>query len=181
MANGNCATCSRPLDGRHPTYCKACAAQYARQNRVAGGEARRTYSREYRRAYMAKYPEKRAQYARKAYYGLTHQEFLDLMERQQGLCAICEVVLEEGRGKDKLAVDHDHVTGVIRGLLCQQCNSGLGYFRDNPLILQAAIAYLARVPQQAEGTALNPVQSEFESPVGHSTLWAMPSTFRKEV
>jgi hypothetical protein len=71
-------------------------------------------------------------------YGLTHDQYLALLEAQDGTCAIC--------GNDSqqraLAVDHDHETGAIRGLLCDRCNPMLGYARDNTEVLQAAIEYL---------------------------------------
>lgn len=61
-----------------------------------------------------------------------------LLAKQGGKCAICG---EEANG-NRLAVDHNHETGEIRGLLCHQCNTGLGSFRDNPQLLKQAIAYL---------------------------------------
>ena len=70
--------------------------------------------------------------------GLTLTKYEALLTKQNGLCAIC-------KQKDQhfgLAVDHCHDTGEIRGLLCSQCNRGLGLFRDDPGRLQAAIHYL---------------------------------------
>ncbi len=71
-----------------------------------------------------------------------------LHEVQEGLCAICknpETSLGSTKIKAKrLAVDHDHITGKIRGLLCQRCNCGLGSFKDNPDLLKGAIEYLRR-------------------------------------
>ncbi len=57
---------------------------------------------------------------------------------QGGVCGICG-----GRDRDRdLAIDHDHETGEIRGLLCSRCNTALGSFRDNPEIITAALSYL---------------------------------------
>lgn len=55
-------------------------------------------------------------------------------------CDICQELLVEGTGKS--AVDHDHVTGVVRGFLCGACNKMLGFARDNPVILENAAQYL---------------------------------------
>ena len=72
-------------------------------------------------------------------YGLTPEAFAVLLEVQSGSCAICRAELLKGRGTH---VDHDHVTGRVRGLLCNPCNLGLGVFRDSREYLAAAIDYL---------------------------------------
>jgi len=59
-----------------------------------------------------------------------------MLEEQDGACAICTV------RSDKLCIDHSHETGEIRSLLCRRCNMGLGYFGDDPVMLQSAIDYL---------------------------------------
>ena len=79
----------------------------------------------------------------KRHYGLTTHEFNRLNDLQKGCCAICgkeNWTQKSGR----LCVDHDHDTGKVRGLLCQQCNVGLGSFEDSPSFLEGAIAYLRR-------------------------------------
>ena len=83
-------------------------------------------------------------------YGITLEEYDHMVEKQHGVCAICaspETAVGVHGHVQRLAVDHDHKTGVIRGLLCANCNQGLGRFIDNPAILAAAIRYLL------EGTA----------------------------
>lgn len=75
---------------------------------------------------------------RKARYGLTKEQIQELYAEQNGRCAICN----KSEDTAKLVIDHDHETGVIRGLLCQPCNAGLGMFHDNKDNLLAAIAYL---------------------------------------
>lgn len=74
--------------------------------------------------------------------------YLALIERDGPSCRICGTEGHppgSGSGKGRLQVDHDHKTGVIRGLLCVNCNRGLGYFKDNPELLRNASAYLAEV------------------------------------
>lgn len=73
-------------------------------------------------------------------YGLTLEEYNGLFTRQEGKCAICRV--HQIELKDKLCVDHNHETDKIRGLLCRECNFGLGKFKDNKKLLADAIAYL---------------------------------------
>ncbi len=62
-----------------------------------------------------------------------------MLDRQGGVCAICKKKPDEGK---MLCVDHCHVTGMVRGLLCHKCNSVLAFGNDDPDILRAAIAYL---------------------------------------
>lgn len=72
-------------------------------------------------------------------YGITHEDYERLLNQQEGLCAICrQPELVWGQ----LAVDHDHTTNEVRGLLCHKCNPLLGYARDNIEILENAIKYL---------------------------------------
>lgn len=62
------------------------------------------------------------------------------MVEQKGLCKICHQP-PNGRWK-RLAVDHDHLTGKVRGLLCHSCNAGLGHFKDSVDALRSAISYI---------------------------------------
>jgi hypothetical protein len=77
-------------------------------------------------------------------YRLTADEYNTLVKKQNGRCAICrEAETAQLKGVIKrLSVDHDHVTGKVRGLLCQACNLVLGGCRDKVLTLMAAIQYL---------------------------------------
>jgi hypothetical protein len=83
-------------------------------------------------------------------YGCTNNEFEAMLAAQQGNCAICkapENTTHKGRLR-RLSVDHDHVTGRIRALLCGACNIGLGSLQNDPEVLKAAIAYLeAHAPE----------------------------------
>lgn len=74
----------------------------------------------------------------KTRFKLSVEEYLIILERQKQVCKIC---MKDNNGKN-FAVDHDHKTGTIRGLLCQKCNIGLGMFDDNIGFLEAAIVYL---------------------------------------
>ncbi len=80
-----------------------------------------------------------------AQYGLTKDEYEERLNRQGGVCAICKE-----KSKGNLAVDHDHKTGKIRGLLCKLCNSALGFLRDDYELVQAAEAYMSQNGEQHE-------------------------------
>lgn len=81
-------------------------------------------------------------------YGITIGDFDAMRVSQAESCAICIrplARLDDSTGKPvRICVDHDHVTGAVRGLLCDPCNKGLGQFDDSPDRLRAAIAYLER-------------------------------------
>jgi hypothetical protein len=70
--------------------------------------------------------------------GITPEELIDVYERQEECCAICNkhILISES------AIDHNHKTDEFRGLLCKKCNRALGMFEDSPIILQNAIDYL---------------------------------------
>jgi hypothetical protein len=73
-------------------------------------------------------------------YGLSKEE-LDVLLQQHGVCAICK---RSNWGPKGPQVDHDHATGAVREILCTNCNTGLGRFKDNPEALRAAAEYLER-------------------------------------
>jgi len=69
-------------------------------------------------------------------YGITLEQFTTMREQQGGMCLICHKFM------DKPHVDHCHATGKVRGLLCGNCNRGLGVFFENIQTLENAISYL---------------------------------------
>ena len=81
-------------------------------------------------------------------YGVSHQQYTEMYIKQDGKCAICSSTNPNSRaakdGSKSFCVDHCHVTGEIRGLLCFKCNSGLGNFMDSTEKLKNAINYLSR-------------------------------------
>ncbi len=76
----------------------------------------------------------------KARFGITSDDYYEMLEAQGGCCFICK----KKDGKN-LHVDHCHETGTVRGLLCRDCNHGLGNFKDNKEFLNNAIKYLDRI------------------------------------
>lgn len=73
-----------------------------------------------------------------AKFGLSRDDVISMINSQGGACAICS----EALGGRRQNIDHDHVTGAVRGLLCTRCNNGLGQFRDSTTILLKAVDYL---------------------------------------
>jgi hypothetical protein len=72
-------------------------------------------------------------------YGLTLDEFNQMLQSQGNCCAICMTVTPNGVG---FVVDHNHETGKTRGILCPLCNKGLGYFGDTPEKFERAYTYI---------------------------------------
>ena len=95
-------------------------------------------------------PEKRksiyAKSSRKRLYGLTEEQFQTMLSSQDGKCSICG--RERSQLVKQLCVDHDHETGKVRGLLCDKCNRGLGFFNDDHELLKKALNYLTPLTQE---------------------------------
>ena len=83
--------------------------------------------------------QKKALKKRLRHFGLSEKTYEHLLNSQENCCAIC---LRGASNTRRLAIDHDHKTKKVRGLLCTRCNLGLGCFRDDADQLTAAIAYL---------------------------------------
>lgn len=69
-------------------------------------------------------------------YSISEEDLKNLKAKQNNSCAICF------KENTKLCIDHDHKTNKVRGLLCTQCNTGIGFLRDDIQILNSAINYL---------------------------------------
>lgn len=115
-----------------------------------GKEQRRAAKREWNQKNRLKIAErKRRAYAedptrfraanRKSVYGISSEEYQRRLLEQKGVCAICQNSCRLGR---QLAVDHNHQTGRVRGLLCSRCNFMLGQAEDDAVRLLAAARYL---------------------------------------
>lgn len=77
-------------------------------------------------------------------YGLTVEDYEDLLRAQGGVCAICASPEPGMKRAARLYVDHCHNTNRVRGLLCRACNTMLGCVRDDPELLRAGASYLER-------------------------------------
>lgn len=86
-------------------------------------------------------------YQLKYLFGITMDDYETILDGQMGVCAICGGMETRKDNKGnicRLAVDHDHDNGSVRGILCNACNTGLGRFRDDPDLLRKATNYLER-------------------------------------
>lgn len=154
--------------GKERSRCKSChtadAVDYAQRNR----EKVRKYQREWIarnqervKSYPKKklsemspaYRERKAAYAKRRHlerkYGITPEIWQEMYERQGGVCALCKVPGRTGK-HDKLAVDHCHVTGRVRGLLCTPCNVSIGILGETPEQWEVVMQYLRGTNAQAE-------------------------------
>jgi hypothetical protein len=136
----------------HRHDCKACnlAAKAARHR--ANPEPTRARVRQWQRDNPERHAANQAKYRadgrksaadRRSYlkrkFGITPEEYDAMLAAQGGGCAVCH---KPPRDDISLHVDHDHVTGRIRGLCCFDCNAGLGKFGEDITRLRAAISYL---------------------------------------
>lgn len=81
--------------------------------------------------------------------GITEAQYRELYHRQKGRCGICRSRLYSKRYK-RFAVDHNHSTGEIRGLLCTNCNTAIGLLRDDPVAIQRAAAWVQGIVRHSE-------------------------------
>jgi hypothetical protein len=107
----------------YATHCKSC--KYVLHKR-------------YRQENLQRVRDIERKHKLKKAYGISVEEYNSMLNKQNGRCAICR----NSPDNKRLCVDHCHVTGRVRGLLCQKCNRGLGLFKDNTDSLFSAIKYL---------------------------------------
>ena len=92
-------------------------------------------------------PEARKQTRRASHlrikFGMSPQEYVAILRKQKGVCAICRSK-ERSKNKRELSIDHDHVSGNTRGLLCHACNMGIGNLKDNKVLCYRAYRYLKK-------------------------------------
>ena len=105
--------------------------EYKEKNKERILNAHRIYNAEHKKEIR----EKRI----RELYNMSSETYIALFDSQNGKCAICGLY-----SKIDLAVDHDHKTGKIRGLLCKSCNLSLGHAKDNIDVLEKMILYLKR-------------------------------------
>ena len=123
------------IEYRKTDGCKKAQKKYSTSEK--GRTNQREWQKKFRRTHEGYATAKR--YDLKTRYGITLFKYNEMLEKQNHKCIICGNSIFD---KVNVAVDHDHITGKIRGLLCKNCNWGLGNFRDNTELLNNAIKYL---------------------------------------
>jgi len=132
-----CATCkiTPRLKGR--SYCEPCGRLKENERYRRRASTDPAFVERKRARYD---PSQNRAYRLRVAYGLSIEDWNRLYDEQGGRCAICQRL--DGDEVQDLHVDHDHKTGVVRGLLCRSCNRGVGYLGDDADRLDAAIEYL---------------------------------------
>lgn len=141
---GVCGTqkARRIVSGKSRYVCKECARRSSREAARRKGpvpitDARRAANTRNRNKVRASGLTNQRVYRLRAHFGIKEEDYLQMLEAQHGCCAICKVRLAK-----RVHVDHDHETGNVRGLLCERCNIGLGYFSDSPERMRDAALYI---------------------------------------
>ena len=152
--------------GKVCTYCKPCDSERKKKNyrKFVAANGPGSWHKKYAGDKQKLREHDRKRNLRRK-YNLSPQVFEMLKQEQMGLCGICGKKLGEGRS---VAVDHDHKTDTVRGVLCNKCNAGLGFFEDNPGNLLAAIFYLrkGRLLNDLKKSGLDPIMTWIkEAPV----------------
>lgn len=132
-----------------PYRTKEKKGRWLRENREAVKEIKKRYRDTNRRSLRVKGREyyydnvdRFRNNTLKSKYNLTLEQYNEILEKQRGMCAICET--DKCKSGRYFTVDHSHKTSKVRGLLCGNCNSGLGMFSDNIDFLKRAISYLEK-------------------------------------
>lgn len=89
------------------------------------------------------YSKRHRKYELQKKYNLTEEDYNKMLIKQNGCCAICGTDKPTGKWK-VFAVDHNHKTGTVRELLCNECNRGIGLLKDNPELLMKAAKYILK-------------------------------------
>ena len=134
-------------DGLRNT-CRECRKEYNRIHRIEKAK----YNKKYRQIHRTELIEQQKEYRQteegklacrrrdlKKSFGITLEQYDEMVENQSGVCAICGNMNIKGH---RLCVDHNHEAGKIRALLCDHCNHLLGCAKENVIVLQSAINYL---------------------------------------
>ncbi len=128
-------------------WCKPCVRADLVEWRKANVERDRANQAAWRRANPDKLKVSGRRSKLKAKFGITLEQYDAMLADQGGRCGNPGCRTDVPRGNGRFHVDHDHATGKVRGLLCNQCNVGIGNLRDSVAVLLGAVEYLKGVPR----------------------------------
>lgn len=137
----------------YSNYCEDCRRKSREAMQRVPKEKKAAQHKAWRERNKSRHQEYMRAYNMQYWHGISLEQFTQLMEQQDGVCAICKESPIGTRGNERLHIDHDHVTNMVRGLLCSSCNTALGLLKDNVTIMNTAIAYLQLPPS---GIVINP-------------------------
>jgi len=120
--------------------CKECS----QKDMYTWRERNKSHYNNYAAMWRAKNPEKQMANDIRSKYGLELDQYKKMLELQDYKCSICGKDHTPSTKKGRLSVDHDHKTGKIRGLICLNCNAGLGNLKDDIETVSAALEYLIK-------------------------------------
>ncbi len=124
------------------------SVEYQREWKKRNPEKVKAYQKKFRDNNKAYWIGRQRPYQLKR-YGLTEEMFQELLKQQSYRCAICETDTPTGKWK-VFAVDHCHLTNQVRGLLCNECNRGMGLLKDSSDLLRKAADYLDKKKTKKE-------------------------------
>lgn len=140
-ARGMCKNCySKWLRKHNPEYSKRQdenVRKWIKQNR----EQNKLNQEKWRAKQDPEYIKKYKRMKILSSYGMTIEDYDKMLEKQGGVCAVCKNPPKNGKS---LHVDHDHTTGLVRGLLCFRCNFGLSYYKEDKQIIENLYKYITK-------------------------------------
>jgi len=153
----NCPSCKQVKEdgefylskasGKLCSYCKKCQSEKYKNyidNNPAARQRRNKRSADYRaiNGELVRYQIKNATYKKK--YNVTYDFFLELLDKQEHKCAICEkkILCKRFNNHDRAVLDHCHSTGKVRAVLCHMCNAAIGLLREDKSLVKKALEYL---------------------------------------
>ena len=128
----------------HKSACKECYSIYDKKRYWKDPEGQRERVSKYRKSQSKEklYLSNRNTKLKQA-YGMTHDDYLLMLEQQNYKCACCGIDAKEA-GIKGLVIDHNHITGAVRQLLCTQCNTALGLLKEDTEIINNLLKYIRK-------------------------------------
>jgi hypothetical protein len=146
MKDGFSNKCKECTGKRDKLY-EATHKEQIKESYVKYDASHRLQRRHFQNQYYAAHKEQKRNSRLKQRFGIDAEEYQRLLTKQMDGCAICGTTIPGGPGKRNplgFAVDHDHKTGKVRGLLCRNCNTGIGLLKDKVSVIRNAVDYVER-------------------------------------